>query len=744
MSGLAAGAAVTLTDLPAYYGLAGICADENGKIYIWLPDGTYDFTANGISFRAVVDGAATQAHELFHSGVFVGDDEVGVEIAGAGWAYDHSRSRLTLTGGVTLSGTNTAGKVRCRVESSADIVFSNLCLKATGSSQTPFEIASNVTANITFTGTNTFAAGKYCAAISVPYESSVSLGGDGWLFASGGSGDDWSYPGIGASEGTYYGLTNVVVLSGNLVATTPNEFVSPITGALIAGGNVNMRESGNARDPNCAMVYRVRVKDLPAGELVTITGLPDYYDVSGIRADGSGDVYLWLKAGSYSFTVNGVKYLAGVLGGATTAVVHDLEVYVNGSNVCMLSGTGWEYNVADKEIQIVSAGDYTITGTNTEGKVCVYIMADDGAVNLTLDNLCLSGYSTRWDAYGPIYISDIWNTTEVNITLVGTNILTSTDYSANMFYHAGIFVPWNRTLTIGGDGSLYVETRTGAAIGATDESGGYFNRQNCGTINIIGGRITAKSSGGNCAAIGCRSGGSIGNIAISGGTVDAAASSGQAIGTGGDYPATITITGGSVKATDSGTATSARNDSSAALSCVTVDGLAQGAAVAFDGLPGYYGTGGIYADGEGKAYLWLPQNWTDPVKPKLAAAPSAGTTHTFSANGYRYTVAIPASGGGAAAEKGEALELSALKITDFAVEDGCLLISVTANPATWLYGFADTLTVRASESLPIPDTDESALDLSGAKLLLEDGDSATFLVPLGEKSSCRFFKVRDR
>ena len=66
---------------------------------------------------------------------------------------------------------------------------------------------------------------------------------------------------------------------------------------------------------------------------------------------------------------------------------------------------------------------------------------------------------------------------------------------------------------------------------------------------------------------------------------------------------------------------------------------------------------------------------------------------------------------------------------------------MTANPATWLYGFADRLRVRSSESLPIPASDESLLDLSRAELLLEDGENATIAVPLPDGSSSRFFRV---
>ena len=196
------------------------------------------------------------------------------------------------------------------------------------------------------------------------------------------------------------------------------------------------------------------------------------------------------------------------------------------------------------------------------------------------------------------------------------------------------------------------------------------------------------------------------------------------------------------------------NASGAAVACVEVPGLTPGAAVAFDGLPTGYGTAGIYADADGKAYLWLPEDWASPVTPKLLSAArrglsadaslqafGAGTAHTFAANGYSYTVEIPAGGGTASAEKGAALKLSDLAITGFAVEEGWLLIGVKADPATWLYGFADTLRIRAAASLPIPDTDESLLDLSAAELRLEDGARATLAVPLPGDAGSQFFSV---
>ena len=86
--------------------------------------------------------------------------------------------------------------------------------------------------------------------------------------------------------------------------------------------------------------------------------------------------------------------------------------------------------------------------------------------------------------------------------------------------------------------------------------------------------------------------------------------------------------------------------------------------------------------------------------------------------------------------------IGTLKIDDFAVEDGFILLRFTAKPATWLYGFSDLIRIRASETLPIPAGDSSLLDLSRAELTLEGADAATIIVPL--TSPARFFRVEGR
>ncbi len=50
-----------LTTADSGYGQNDMWTDSNGRLYVWLPDGTHYFTVDGAGFRAVVDGADTAA-----------------------------------------------------------------------------------------------------------------------------------------------------------------------------------------------------------------------------------------------------------------------------------------------------------------------------------------------------------------------------------------------------------------------------------------------------------------------------------------------------------------------------------------------------------------------------------------------------------------------------------------------------------------------------------------------------------
>ena len=189
--------------------------------------------------------------------------------------------------------------------------------------------------------------------------------------------------------------------------------------------------------------------------------------------------------------------------------------------------------------------------------------------------------------------------------------------------------------------------------------------------------------------------------------------------------------------------------------CVPVSPFTPGSRVLITGQPGYYNADELYADDEGGVYLWLPSSdWhvdgtesnngiLHSPRPSLTAAPAVH--NSIVANGYMYDVAISPDGSVASATRGEALSAESLKINSFSVEDGAIRMNVTAEPATWLAGFFEDVTLRAAEALPIPDADETRLDLSGARRIVEPDGSATYIIALPPSANATpasmFFKV---
>ena len=113
------------------------------------------------------------------------------------------------------------------------------------------------------------------------------------------------------------------------------------------------------------------------------------------------------------------------------------------------------------------------------------------------------------------------------------------------------------------------------------------------------------------------------------------------------------------------------------------------------------------------------------------------------ANGYRCTVTA-ADGGGLRAGS-EKMPCSELVINGFEVEDGAIRMNVAAEPATWMSGFFEGVKVRASATLPIRSTDDTLLDLAGAKRVVEDDGTVTYLIAIppavGEEPQSMFYRV---
>ena len=149
---LVPGATVAFSGLEPHTSAAIV--DASGDALAYLPDGEYAFTVDGSPWAVSVLGAPAVAHRVI--GVSVNEYDVGF-LQGEGWSYNITNGVLELSaeGPFVLSGTNTQGRVRVRVETNAAVTISNLWLRAAANRCTPFAIASNVAARVWFTGTNT-------------------------------------------------------------------------------------------------------------------------------------------------------------------------------------------------------------------------------------------------------------------------------------------------------------------------------------------------------------------------------------------------------------------------------------------------------------------------------------------------------------------------------------------------------------------------------------------------------------
>ncbi len=88
-----------------------IYADQDGKIYLWLPNGTHIFFADTCLYKATVSNADTTVEKWF-----TGVTADGVDVAHGwdgemNWYYDFGDKLLYVVGDCVISGTNTEGFV---------------------------------------------------------------------------------------------------------------------------------------------------------------------------------------------------------------------------------------------------------------------------------------------------------------------------------------------------------------------------------------------------------------------------------------------------------------------------------------------------------------------------------------------------------------------------------------------------------------------------------------------------------
>ena len=219
------------------YDADGLVADAEGKVYLWLPNGTHVFFRDGRAMLAVVDDADVVATE-WTTGVTVDGADVAT-LSGDGWSYDIDTAVLTLSSNsrdYTLSGTNTDGDVSVVVSAGyVNAIISNLVLCVTNVERSAIYVNDGLSTTLTLAGTNVLMSGENCPGVRTratierdgsyyTYDAYLDIKGTGTLLAVGGQ----NAAGIGGGQrenGSY-----VSVYGGELEAR------GGMNGAGIGGG----------------------------------------------------------------------------------------------------------------------------------------------------------------------------------------------------------------------------------------------------------------------------------------------------------------------------------------------------------------------------------------------------------------------------------------------------------------------------------------------------------------------------
>lgn len=470
-------------------------------------------------------------------------------------------------------------------------------------------------------GTVTATGGENSAGIGGGY-----FGGGGSVYISGGS---IKAEGDSQVKGIGQGLVASRIIVKNKPASEGGVDIFPTTVALSgAAGNTAVKSLTTDLD------YSYGVKDVCTMEDKLFLYLPANQAVTGART--SGEAYY----GNVS---------SGTSGGSGTFQLHDLFVD---------AGTGYSY--IDGLLTFTHNGSYTVSMATPGTVTTTDRIAVQGGVtaNIILDSVKIDR-SVNMDA-----AFDLTGAT-VNLTITGSNSLKGGHHRAGLEAITGSLLTIDGSGALeakggasaagiggglfGNSGNICINggtvTATGSLGGGAGVGGG-FNGSG-GRITISGGTVNAMG-GGSAAGIGAEqnsfsgtfiiiSGGTIkatggsagagiggectdtGHILISGGTITATGGAGSAgIGTSNSrmgHGGPVVITGGSVRA----------KGGAYDISVIPTNGGSYGNMPVRPveiGLPGcpagseilnleitgapYYGFNDMFADEEGKLYLWLP------------------------------------------------------------------------------------------------------------------------------------------
>lgn len=419
---------------------------------------------------------------------------------------------VTVTNGMTLTG-RMQDKYKVTIAAGATVTLSGVTIAENNEEEMSTEFSwAGLTcegdATLILEGNNRVCGfhGDY-PGIYVPYQSTLTIKGAGYLEAHCTQNDDGCAPGIGGE------CSGAKAPCGNIVLES---------GTIIARGGTNPNPYGSRHGPGIGPGY-----NSDGGNITVKAGVTRVKAESGGQsANPIGGEIAWhgkvIVAPGLTDTENG-----------TTRIIRP------DTSLIPPADTTWDGNLATLDHNVTAADGTVIHGTlNVAYKVSIApgasVTLSNASIQVVADDAdhLWAGFSCLGDA---------------TITLAGNN---NTIKSCH-FNYPGIYVPPVATLIIQGDGPLNASGGyTGAGIG------GGFNLP-CGNIIIQGGTITA-TGGGLAAGIGSSRGSGVGNsidcgtIEIRGGNVTASGGDNAAgIGTGylGVQDGRINIYGGTVTAT---------------------------------------------------------------------------------------------------------------------------------------------------------------------------------------------------
>ena len=218
VTNLEANATATVTGLDGY-GTKDVVADGDGKIYLWLPNGSYGFSVNGAYYVAEVQDANVIATRF--SGELTGVTVNGIDAgfgSGKGWTFAAKWLKISSPGEYVLSGSATDFGVE--IISDATVTLDNLCIKApemTGGGGVIKMLTPETDVNLLLSGTNKLelAAGSKAAGINVRFAKLTidnAPGCRGSLTVTGGD--------YGAGIGGYCSENGEIVINGGDITAT--------------------------------------------------------------------------------------------------------------------------------------------------------------------------------------------------------------------------------------------------------------------------------------------------------------------------------------------------------------------------------------------------------------------------------------------------------------------------------------------------------------------------------------------